>query len=63
MVNDNFLYQNMSSTEYDPDIFFFEKQLLFFWRHTFQHQNSHLWNTTVTSLEQIWLREPCCRGW
>ena len=31
---------------------FFWKKLLIFWRHAFRHQNSHLWNTTITSLEQ-----------
>ena len=30
---------------------FFGKKLLFFWHHTFRHQNSHLWNTIVTSVE------------
>ena len=45
MVNDNFVYRNMSFT------FFFGNKLLFFWRHTLRHQISHLWNTTSTSLE------------
>ena len=29
--------------------FFF--QIVFFWRHAFRHQNLHLWNATVASLE------------
>ena len=33
--------------------FFFGKKILFCWRHTFRHKNSHLWNTAITSLEHI----------
>ena len=31
---------------------FFLKKNLIFWRHAFRHQNLHLWNTTIASLEQ-----------
>ena len=31
--------------------FSFAKKFIFFWRHAFRHQNLHLWNTTVASLE------------
>ena len=40
----------MSPTEYDTDIFL-GKKFIFFWCHAFWHQNSHLWNTTIDSLE------------
>jgi len=30
---------------------FYLKKIVFFWRHAFRNQNSHLWNTTVSSLE------------
>ena len=37
----------MNPTEYEADIFL---KFLFFWRHAFRHQNLHLWNATVASL-------------
>ena len=30
---------------------FYLKKIVFFWRHAFRNQNSHLWNTPVTLLE------------
>ena len=38
----------MSPTEYDADIFFW-KEILFFWRHGFRHQDLLHWTTTGTS--------------
>ena len=48
MVDDDFIYQNMRSTEYDADTFLGGNKL---WCHTFRHQNLHLRYTTVTTLE------------
>ena len=39
--------------------FFF---FLFFWRHAFRHQNSHIWNTTVASLEHNCHQSYSTRG-
>ena len=50
MENENWIYHAFRPSHYDAVIFFSEN-IFIFWRQAFRHKKSHLFHTTITSLE------------